>query len=183
MREPSTGSAKSLTCTFIPACLAQACDLIATATETPTSSLSKPPRLAILRRHAILPACPQSKPAVHHLYMNEIQKFLVDKSVKPYGVGMMSPDDAIAFINLCMKTKMPIYGIDGFHRRIDKSPAAIQIDQGFSTNYSNVTMEEAYKLALDFLEEKRGDDTMLFQVIYEHVTPDYDIVRNYLTPL
>ena len=36
MREPSTGSAKSLTFGFIPACLAQACDLIATTTKNPT---------------------------------------------------------------------------------------------------------------------------------------------------
>jgi hypothetical protein len=115
--------------------------------------------------------------------MNEIQKFLHEKSVEPYGIGMLASSDAIEFVKLCMHSKIPIYGIDGFHRRVDKSPAAIQIDQTYSTNYSNVTTEEAYKSALDFLGQKEEDDTMLYQVIYEHVTPDYDIVRNYRTPL
>ena len=115
--------------------------------------------------------------------MNEIQKFLYEKSVDPYGVGMFASSDAIEFVKLCMHNKMPIYGIDGFHRRVDVSPAAIQIDQTYSTNYSNVTAGDAYKLALDFLGKKTEDDTMLYQVIYEHVTPDYDIVRNYRTPL
>jgi hypothetical protein len=99
------------------------------------------------------------------------------------GAGMLTSSDAIEFVKLCMHSKIPIYGIDGFHRRVDKSPAAIQIDQNYSTNYSNVTTEEACKLALDFLGKKTGDDTMLYEVIYEHAAPDYDIVRNYRTPL
>ena len=115
--------------------------------------------------------------------MNEIQEFLHEKSVEPYGVGMFTSSDAIEFIKQCMHSKIPIYGIDGFHRRTDVSPKAIQIDQNYSTNYSSVTTEEAYKRALDFLEEKKEDDTMLYQVIYEHVTPDYDVVRNYRAPL
>ena len=115
--------------------------------------------------------------------MNEIQQFLCERSVKPYGVGMFTSSDAIEFVKLCMHSKVRIYGLDGFHRRVDKSPAAIQIDQRYSTNYSNVTAEEAYKSALDFLEQKKEDDTMLYQVIYEHVTPDYDIARRYRTCL
>ena len=90
--------------------------------------------------------------------MNEIQQFLFDKSVKPYGVGMFTASDAIDFVKLCMQSKTPIYGIDGFYKRVDKSPGAIQIDQGLSTNYSNVAEEEAYKLALGFLEEKKRDE-------------------------
>ena len=114
--------------------------------------------------------------------MNEIQKFLHEKSVEPYGIGMLTSSDAIEFIKLCMHSKIPIHGIDGFHRRVDKSSAAIQIDQRYSLNYSNVTAEDAYKLALDFLEEKKDGDTMLYEVVYEHATPDYDVVRDYRTP-
>jgi hypothetical protein len=102
----------------------------------PAQKLSHPPetdpdQLAILPRHVTLKASNKR--------MNEIQKFLHEKSVEPYGVGMLTPSDAIEFVNLCMRGKVPIYGIDGFHRRVDKSPAAIQIDQRYSTNYSNVT--------------------------------------------
>ena len=110
--------------------------------------------------------------------MNEIQQFLYNKSFTPYGVGMLSPDEAIEFVNLCKKYKLPIYGFEGFHKRTDISPSAIQIDQAYSANYSELDPSEAYDLALEFFQNHK-EDNILYQITYDYITPDYNIVRSY----
>jgi hypothetical protein len=74
--------------------------------------------------------------------MNEIQQYLYD-NWGTYGVGMLTSSQSIEFIKLCEKNDIPIHGFDGFHRRVDNSPTAIQIDQSYSADYSNVDPREA----------------------------------------
>src|SRR5262249_42588171 len=101
--------------------------------------------------------------------MNEIQQFLLDSWVEPYGVGMMPADVAIKFVRVCMKHAVRISGFDGFHRRLDKSPAAIQIDQSFSANYSDMSRDDAYTQALNYFSSHIGDG-LLYEIVYEQVT-------------
>lgn len=99
--------------------------------------------------------------------MDEIQNFLNNKWHKPYGVGYLMSDDALEFVMLCKKHQIRISGFDGFHRRTDVSPSAVQIDQKFSANYSDIPTEKGYELASEYFTKHKGDG-MLYEFTYSH---------------
>jgi RHS repeat-associated protein len=108
--------------------------------------------------------------------MNEIQQFLYDAWSEPYGVGMLTAEDALKFVRLCMKNNVQIHGFDGFHRRLDISDRTIQIDQQYSADYSETLPERAYELASEYFQQHQGDN-MLYEIAYPAMAEDFDIVR------
>ena len=96
--------------------------------------------------------------------MNEIEKIL-NKAILRGDISFSTPADAIDLIKACKKIEKWILGIDAFILT-DKTTQPVMEDSIDYSMFNNYKSPQNWDEAIEFIEQKRGQD-YYFEVVFE----------------